>query len=454
MLSVILIMVPITPVAAATYMPPELLEEIKGFISERYVDEITVEELTGITPEEIFAHLDPHSMYYSADVFEKYLERIFGEYAGIGAYVEEREGKIYITQPIEGSPSFKAGLKAGDEIIHVNDVKVKGMTLDEAVTLIRGPEGTKVTIGVMREGASETIRYTMTREHITLKTVSYEIMDDIGYLKITEFNESTYDETLEALAVFKSKKIDRLIIDVRDNPGGMLDSVVDIARLLVESGPILHVEYRDYAMMYQSFATNFTYKEVVVLANEGSASASEILAAAIQDSGAGVVIGQTTYGKGSVQRIYFLDEYGGFKLTEARYLSPNKTVIDGVGVEPNYEVARFPAHVDIGNIVTRRATKDIYQGIRGPEVLGIQQRLQGLGYSISDSRGVFKQGTMEALMAFAKDNGLEEPTHLTVALQEKIYEVFVETLYSQENDQQLSFALDYLRGKVDLAEAK
>ncbi|MBM7614801.1 S41 family peptidase [Alkaliphilus hydrothermalis] len=330
----------ITPFTAEAYtstMSPEMMQSLKQFIADNYVDDITVEELTGDTPEEIFEHLDEHSQYFDPETFGLFMERLTGEYVGIGAYIDEVDGG-FILDPMEDSPSWRAGIKSGDEIISIDGENVEGMDFEELVGKIRGDVGTKITLGIKRDGHEGVMKITFERDYITYKVVFSEIIDDIGYLTILEFNQHTYDDTVKALKEFQKNGIDKIIIDLRNNPGGSLDQVVAIARLLVKKGPILHVNQQDTTVTYMSSLSKPFFNNIVVLVNEYSASASEVLAAAIQDSKSGIIVGQNTYGKGSVQTIYYLPDGDGMKITEARYLSPNKRVIDGIGVKPDYKV--------------------------------------------------------------------------------------------------------------------
>ncbi len=445
LLLALLLLVPFTTSDAyASTLDQQVLKEIKEVIAERYVDEIVIDELNGNTPEEVFQQLDQHSSYYSPQVFSSMMERLSGEYVGIGVYTHEVDGKFFITDTIEDSPSWKAGIKSGDEIISVDGENVEGWTSQQVAERVRGPEGTKVNLVIKRIGQEKMLKFTLTRAYITVKTVNYEVINDIGYLNITQFNENTYKNTVKALGEFRKKNIDKVIIDVRDNPGGILDEVVMIARLFVKRGPIIHIEYKNETVTHMSYLSKPFFNNVVVLTNEDSASASEVLAASIQDSKTGVVVGKKTYGKGSVQRVYPLRNGGGFKLTEARYLSPNKRIIDGVGVKPNYEVERLPHHVDLDNLVNAMIVEDLYMGAESSNVWAYQQRLKSIGYTITDEAGYLGLSTMEALKTFAKDEKLPEPVALSTNLQKTIINVFWQRINSTEYDKQLNFAIDYL----------
>ncbi|MGV8146068.1 MAG: S41 family peptidase [Alkaliphilus sp.] len=322
---------------AAQYTEADL-NSIKSIIYHNNVEQISPEELDSKTLEELLERLDEHSKYYNPEEFHNLIERLTGEYSGIGAYVKEEEGRIYIVEPIKGSPSDRAGFRAGDEIFSVNWKPIRGMPLNEAVNLIRGETGTRVVLGIRRDGVERSKFFSIKREQIIIEPITYEVIEGVGYIRIHTFSELTSTSFLNASGELSTQGINSIIIDVRNNPGGSLNSVVEVSRLLVPKGPIVHIEYRDSKITHASFLRKPFFENIVVLVNERSASASEILAAAVQDTKAGTIIGTTTYGKGSVQRIYFLPSGGGFKQTEAIYLSPNKNIIDGVGITPDYIV--------------------------------------------------------------------------------------------------------------------
>lgn len=327
-----------TAFAQATQYTEADINAIKSIIYHNNVEEISAEELDSKTLEELLEMLDKHSAYYNPEEFHHLIERLTGEYSGIGAYVKEEEGRIYIVEPIKGSPAYRAKFRAGDEIFSVNWKSIRGMDLSEAVNLIRGKTGTRVVLGIRRDGAERSKFFSIKREQITIEPITYEIIEGIGYIRIHTFSELTSTSFLNATGELSAQGISSIVIDVRNNPGGSLDSVVEVSRLLVPRGPIVHIEYRDSKTTHTSFLRKPFFRNIAVLVNERSASASEILAAAVQDTKAGIIIGTTTYGKGSVQRIYFLPGGGGFKQTEAIYLSPNKNIIDGIGITPDYIV--------------------------------------------------------------------------------------------------------------------
>ncbi|SCX77798.1 S41 family peptidase [Alkaliphilus peptidifermentans] len=412
-----------TPFTYADDYGDYILEGLKDVILQKFVDPLKYEDLKGDTPQEIFDNLDIHSEYYTREEFDAFLDQIMGEFSGIGAYIEEKEGKVYIDETIDDSPAKKAGLKAGDEIYTVDSIPTKGMTVQEAVNLIRGEEGTKVTLEIKRAGIDKILKYTITRAVIESNPIQWETIDGIGYIKIDSFNEKASNNFSKAVTNMKEEKIDKIIVDVRDNPGGSLDEVVNISRLLVPKGPVVFVDFRSYKLTYSSFLSKPIFEDIVVLTSEGSASASEILAAAVQDTKAGVVVGKTTYGKGSVQRLYGMFNGDGYKITEARYLSPNKTIIDGVGVIPDYEVERYPEEFHVEKLLPLSLVETLNKEDNNDTVLAIQQRLRIIGYEITDEDGWYGESTQKAVEAFAKGHGIKT-TQLTPEMQFDIDFVF------------------------------
>ena len=244
---------------------------------------------------------------------------------------------------LEGSPAESAGMKSADIIVSVDGEPIKGLFTDEVVDLITGEEGTKVKIGVKRSGKTTPIYFNIPREEIKINPVSHKILKgDIGYINISQFNDNTYEKLLPVLKEFDNKNISNIIIDLRDNPGGLLDEVVKVSKKFIPKGPIVHIKYRDkIEETHYSKLPKAKYK-LAVLVNENSASASEIFAGAVQDTKVGTIIGVTTYGKGTVQQILPLPNGDGMKLTIAEYLTPKKRSINGKGVVPDIEVETNP----------------------------------------------------------------------------------------------------------------
>ena len=245
-----------------------------------------------------------------------------------------------IVRPIEGSPAEKAGILPNDIIITVDGRPIRGRTSDEVVNMIKGEKGTVVKLRVRRDGYQKIIP--VVRDSIQIDPVKYQIIDDIGYIELQQFNQNAHIKVLKALEYMAERDISKIILDLRDNPGGYLSEAIYIANLFVPKGPVVHIKYRnDKIETYKSYLEEVPF-ELVVLVNENSASASEILAAAIKDSKAGQILGVTTYGKGTVQELVSLPRGDGLKITIAEYLSPKMNKIDGVGVRPDIMVENIP----------------------------------------------------------------------------------------------------------------
>lgn len=314
------------------------LFEVGKILESRYVDKVNPSTLLEGALKGMAGSLqDPYTVYMNKKEFAEFMTQTTGTYGGIGIIVAvDQEDHIVVVSPIKNTPGERAGIKSGDIILEVNGKKVSGKNLDEAVSMMRGPKGTQVTLTIMRDG--KTFTKTITREIIKLETVfDYMLPDKIGYIKITLFDQSTSSDFKKALERLKKDGMKGLIIDLRDNPGGLLEECVNIADMLLPKGVIVTTKGRAESQEFYSKGTGLGMP-LVVLVNKGSASASEILAGAIKDRKAGVLVGTTTFGKGLVQTVVNFGDGTGLKYTIARYYTPNGTDIQGKGIEPNYVV--------------------------------------------------------------------------------------------------------------------
>ncbi|MBP3351128.1 MAG: PDZ domain-containing protein [Lachnospiraceae bacterium] len=282
---------------------------------------------------------DPYTCYFSEEELEEMLESSEGVYYGIGAYVTLDQSGMYpmITAPIAGSPAEEADLRPGDIVYEINGEPTYGKSLDAAVTMMRGKEGTEVEVTILRSTESEYIHLTLVRRRVEAPTVTYEMLEDnIGYIQITQFSEVTVDQFADALASVRASGMEGLIIDLRANPGGSLTSVIGIGRMLLPEGLIMYTEdkYGDRDE-YKCDGKREFDKPLVVLVDGNSASASEVLAGAIKDYELGTLVGTTTFGKGIVQTILPLNDGSGIKITTSSYYSPKGTNIHGTGIEPD-----------------------------------------------------------------------------------------------------------------------
>lgn len=321
----------------------EKLSVLKGLIDENYIGDVDEEALEeGIYKGYIQGLEDPYSVYYNEEETKDLYETTEGEYSGIGAVLSQdlESGVITLVQIYEGSPAAKAGLKDNDILTKVGDIEVTGMDLSEVVTYIKGEKGTDVDLSVLRGEDAEEITVTATRDTVEAQTVKYEMLEgQTGYLSVSEFDSVTYAQYEEALNELTAQGMTGLIVDLRNNPGGNLNTVCEMLDLVLPKGTIVYTEDKDGK---RETATSDDEHQInvpmVVLVNGNSASASEIYAGAIQDYGIGKIVGTQTYGKGVVQQIFDLGDGTSVKLTIAEYFTPNGRSIDGEGITPDVEV--------------------------------------------------------------------------------------------------------------------
>ncbi len=321
----------------------EKIETLEDVIHTRfYLAEMTDEELeNGIYKGMLAALDDPYSEYYTAEELQSLMAQTEGIYYGIGAYVglDSETALPMINGVIEGTPAEEADLRPNDLIYKVDDQATYGMSLSEAVALIKGPEGTKVKLTLIRDGVSDYIDVSIPRRKVESPTVNFEMLDEeLAYIEITEFDDVTVDQFAEALAMAKGSGMKGLVLDLRGNPGGSLSAVVDIARMLLPEGLIVYTEDKSGERSeYRCDGGREIQVPMAVLIDGNSASASEILAGAIQDYKLGSLVGTTTFGKGIVQQIIALEDGSAIKLTISSYFTPNGRNIHGTGIEPDVE---------------------------------------------------------------------------------------------------------------------
>ncbi|MEA4987270.1 MAG: S41 family peptidase [Anaerovorax sp.] len=316
------------------------LEQLTSYIEDNYyipVDETQLEE--GVYKGLFYGIGDPYSSYLNKEEYNELLIATTGEYSGIGVtIVPDSKGFINVIAPIDDSPAAKAGIKSGDKILKVNEKEYTADTIDAAVSAMRGAKGSKVSITILRNGEVET--FDMRRATIVTKTVKSEIKEDnIGYLRITSFEEKTAEDFAKALRDMEVKGVDGLVIDLRDNPGGLVEISVNIADMLLDSGTVTYTEDRKGEKTYYKSKEGKTSLPYVLLVNGGSASSSEILAAAIKDNHGGELVGTTTFGKGIIQEISELPNGDAMKLTVMQYFSPKGNVIHGKGIQPDVNIS-------------------------------------------------------------------------------------------------------------------
>lgn len=319
-----------------------VLEQVWGIIWNDYVDRDKLDASVlsqGAIEGLVEALDDPYSSYLSPETFELSMGGIEGRFEGIGAYVGMRDDKITIIAPITGSPAEEAGIRAGDIILEVEGQPVDDMTLNEVVLLIRGPKGTAVEILVQHMDETEPVKLSIVRDEIKLSSVYYELMEDIAYIHISNFSERTNEELTTVFEEIDADSAKGIVLDLRSNPGGLLESVVDVTSRFIDDGYVLFSEDNkgnrtSYAVTDSGEKTDLP---MAILTDNFTASASEVLSGALQDYERSVVIGTVTYGKGSVNTLHTLKDGSGIYITTHRWLTPNGRMIEGKGITPDYE---------------------------------------------------------------------------------------------------------------------
>ena len=329
------------------YSSDDKMSLINELVESYYTGDVDDEDLKeGIYKGYIEALGDPYSVYYDEEETKSLMESTSGEYSGVGAVLsqEKETGIITVVQVYDGSPAEKAGIQANDLIYKVNDEEVTGIELSKVVSNIRGEEGTTVDITVLRGEDMEEVSVTATRRVIEVETVEYEMKQDhTGYIRVTEFDSVTYEQYKEALESLEKQGVERLVVDLRSNPGGNLDTVVDILDLMLPEGTVVSMKDKQgKETVFDSDEENQFEKPVAVLVNGYSASASEIFAGAMQDYKQGTIVGTQTYGKGVVQKLFDLKDGTCLKLTIAEYFTPSGRSINGEGVTPDVVVEYEP----------------------------------------------------------------------------------------------------------------
>jgi len=283
---------------------------------------------------------DPYSQFMDPTDTKAFNEDLSGQIQGIGAEISQKDNQIVIVAPIAGSPAEKAGLKAGDQIMAIDDHVTTNMSLDDAITKIRGAAGTKVKLLINRSGFSQPQEFTITRDVITIKSVQWEMKGNIGYIQISQFDTDTSDLIKQATAELAAKNPKGIVLDLRDDPGGYLNAAIDVSSLFMNRGVVVQEKSKDGHVEQLKTTLNsvFANTKVVVLINGGSASASEIVAGALRDARGAELVGENSFGKGSVQEIDNLPDGSALKITVAKWLTPDGSTIDKVGLKPDVEI--------------------------------------------------------------------------------------------------------------------
>ena len=325
------------------YKKIDLFGEVLEKINKEYVEEVNQSESMDSAINGLLQSLDPYSSYMSPEIFNEMQTETSGEFGGLGIEVSMESGVVKVISPIDDTPAFKAGIKAGDYIVKIEDTQVQGKSLSEAVDLMRGPVGSSIELTIRRKGEKKALTFNITREVIKIQSVKADILEkNIGYIRLTSFNENSSEQIQKNIKELEiNKNINAYILDLRNNPGGLLSQAIKISDFFLDNGEIVSTKSRKKSENRKWFAKKGDLtngKTLIVLINYGSASASEIVAGALKDHKRAIIVGENSYGKGSVQSIIPLKNDGAIRLTVAKYYLPSGKSISEVGVSPDIEV--------------------------------------------------------------------------------------------------------------------
>ncbi|MCC6543532.1 MAG: S41 family peptidase [Nitrospirae bacterium] len=325
-----------------SYENLRVFAEALSLVEKNYVDEITTKDLVYGAIKGMLSELDPHTNFMPPQSYKEMQVDTKGEFGGLGIQISMKDKKLVVIAPIEDTPAWNAGIKAGDHIFKIDGSPTKDLELEGAVNKMRGPKDTKVNLTIIREGEKEPLEFTIIRDIIKIKSIKHKLIEgNIGYVRITQFQERTGEDLRKALDDLEKQNIKSLIIDMRNNPGGLLKVAIQVSELFLKEGKLVvsvkgrNDEKEEYLASERNAHENYP---IVVLVNEGSASASEIVAGALQDWERAVVLGTQTFGKGSVQTVFTLSDGSGMRLTTAKYYTPKGTSIQNTGITPDIVV--------------------------------------------------------------------------------------------------------------------
>lgn len=425
----------------------EKVQQAYELISKHYVEEVEENVLVDGAIQGMIATLkDPYSVYMDKKTSEQFTESLDSSFEGIGTEIGIEDGKIIIVSPYKNSPAEKAGLKPKDQLLKVNGESVEGLDLYETSMKIRGKKGTPVTLEIKRAGVANPITIKIVRDEIPIETVHALVKEEsgkkIGYLEVTSFSKNTSKDFKKALKALEDEKIDGLIIDVRGNPGGLLLSVEEMIGLLVPANkPYLQIEERNGNR--KEYFTTLKEKKpypIAVLIDKGSASASEILASALQEAGGYPLIGEKTFGKGTVQQAVPMEDGSNIKLTLFKWLTPNGNWIHQKGIKPTIEVHQ-PKFFSVHPLTINKSLK---RDMADDQIQNAQAMLKALGLQPGREDGYFDLQTEIAVKAFQKQAGLNPTGVLDEKTAAKLEEEVTEKIRDEDNDLQLRVALKYL----------
>jgi carboxyl-terminal processing protease len=352
------------------YEELKVFTEAMSLVMKNYVEEVKPKDLVYNSIKGMLSFLDPHSSFMTPEMYKEMQVDTKGEFGGLGIQIGIKDGMLTVIAPIEDTPAYRAGIKAGDKIIKINNEPTKDMGLHDAVAKMRGAPSTSVKLTILREGWKETKDFTITREIIKIKSVKSKLLEDgIGYIKLNQFQEQTSSDLSNAIDKLTHEKMNSLILDIRNNPGGLLSSAVDVTSQFLSPGKLVVFikDRKGERIEYYSGKTESNYNgPMVVLVNQGSASASEIVAGALKDWNRAVIIGTQTFGKGSVQSVVPLSDGSALRLTTARYYTPKEISIQSTGITPDIVVKPEIKEGEKGHPVVRE--KDLERHLTNDEI--------------------------------------------------------------------------------------
>lgn len=416
-------------------------------IKDNYYEEIDEEKLVDGAINGMIKSLDdPYSAYMDKKEASSFHESISSSFEGIGAEIQEQDGQIMVVSPIKGSPAEKAGVKPNDIILSVDGKSVEGLSSSEAVLKIRGEKGTKVDLSISRAGESEPIKLTIKRDTIPIETVYAEMLDDgVAKIQVTSFSEHTVQELKTALEEMSKKDMKGLVLDLRGNPGGLLDQAIEMASLFIPNGEVvLQVEERSGKKdVYKSENDGELKIPVVVLIDDGSASASEIVAAAVSESADIPLIGVKSFGKGTVQTAQDFEDGSNFKYTAAKWLTPEGNWIHKKGIKPDINV-KLPDYASLPYI---SPDKELKASVSSSEVKAAEEMLKEAGHDPGKIDGFFDEATTNAVIAFQKEQKIKETGTIKDDTTVKLMQVIREKIL--KNDTQVKKAVEVLKKEIN-----
>jgi len=421
----------------------DFMKNVINFVLSKYQYDVNQDDIMNGLYNGFFNVLDDYSVYYTPSSYQAMITDTEGEFVGIGVQIVDSDGKILVVTPLPNSPAIEVGIKAGDIIKYVDDVDITGYTSSEAASnLIKGKEGTPVKIGIVRDGKNLT--FDIIRRTIVTSTVEGKIMDNgMGYLKVTEFSENTTELVKKELSKFDENKVNKIVIDLRNNGGGTLNAAVDMLNLFVTEGPLVYVDYATgNEDIYSSELKEQKYK-ISLLINGGSASATEIFAGAVKYKHEGIIVGTQSFGKGIVQSLYQLKDGAGVKFTTAEYFSVDRTPVHKIGITPDIiienptiDFTKYPQF--------SKETKSNLNDVN-LDVLSAEMILQTLGYEVNKPDGVYDKISFEQMQKFQSDNNLYAYGMIDITTQNTLYAALTNFAQNGLQDLQLQTAIESLK---------